>query len=270
LGTHKVLCGDALKAESYQALLGGERARMVFTDPPYNVPIDGHVCGSGAIKHRDFIMASGEMSPQAFTAFLESAFRHLAAYSCDGAIHFVCMDWRHMMEILAAGEAAYAELENLIIWVKDNGGMGSFCRSRHELIFTFKSGTAPHLNAFELGQHGRYRTNLWEYRGVNTLKPDRLDELALNPAVKPVATIADALKDVSTRGDIVLDAFGGSGSTSIAAHKTGRRARLIELDPHYADRIVRRWQVFAHDEAVLARSGETFATLAVKRQVPAQ
>ena len=228
-----MICGNALEAATYARLLGDERAQLVFTDPPYNVPIDGHVCGKGSVRHREFAMASGEMSPEAFTAFLETAFRHLAAHSADGAIHFVCMDWRHMAEILAAGKAAYSELKNLIVWVKDNGGMGTFYRSRHELIFAFKSGTAPHINSFELGQHGRYRTNVWEYRGVNTLKPDRMDELALHPTVKPVEMIADAIKDCSKRGGIVLDPFGGSGSTLIAAAKTGRRARLAELDPIY-------------------------------------
>ena len=154
-----------------------------------------------------------------------------------------------MAEMLAAGDGVYAELKNLIVWVKDNGGMGTFYRSRHELIFAFKNGTAPHINAFELGQHGRYRTNVWQYRGVNTLKAGRMDELALHPTVKPVQMIADAIKDVSGRGDIVLDLFGGSGSTLIAAQKTGRRAWLCELDPVYCDRIIRRWEAYAKDEA---------------------
>ena len=258
LGPHRVICGDALTENTYRALLGDERAAMVFTDPPYNVRIDGHVGGSGAIRHREFIMASGEMTEAAFTSFLETAFGHLASCSADGSIHFICMDWRHMPEILAAGEAAYAELKNLIVWVKDNGGMGTFYRSRHELIFAFKRGTAPHTNSFELGQHGRYRTNVWQYRGINTLKTGRMDELALHPTVKPVAMIADAIKDVSQRGAIVLDAFGGSGSTLIAAHKTGRRTRLIELDPVYVDRIVRRWQAYAKDDAIHADTGERF------------
>lgn len=265
LGRHRVICGDALKRETYELLLGDERAQMVFTDPPYNVPIDGHVGGSGAIRHREFVMASGEMTRDAFTSFLETSFGHLAAHSSNGAIHFICMDWRHVTEMMAAGETAYSELKNLIVWVKDNGGMGSFYRSRHELIFAFKHGAAPHINSFELGQHGRYRTNVWQYRGVNTLKVGRMEELALHPTVKPVALIVDAIKDVSRRGAIILDAFGGSGSTLIAAHKTGRRARLIELDPIYVDRIVRRWQVYANDEAVLAESGERFDDLAVER-----
>lgn len=249
LGRHRLVCGDALDPETVDLLMDGERARMVFTDPTYNVPIDGHVGGSGKIRHRECAMASGEMSRAEFTAFLERAFRNLANHSLDGAIHFVCMDWRRVIEVLAAGEAVYEELKNLIVWAKDNGGMGTFYRSRHELIFAFKSGTAPHVNAFELGQHGRYRTNLWQYRGVNTLRAGRMEELALHPTVKPVQMIADAVKDVSSRGEIVLDLFGGSGSTLIAAEKTGRRAFLCELDPVYCDRILARWEAFAKDDA---------------------
>jgi DNA modification methylase len=249
LGPHRLICGDALDPAVVANLMGGEKAEMIFTDPPYNVPIEGHVSGLGKARHREFAMASGEMTPAEFTTFLSSAFANLIAHSLDGSIHFVCMDWRHVSETLEAGEAHYAGLKNLIVWVKDNGGMGSFYRSRHELIFAFKSGTAANLNSFELGQHGRYRTNVWEYRGVNTRKAGRLDELMLHPTVKPVAMIADAIKDVSHRGGIVLDLFGGSGSTLIAAHKTGRRARLCELDPIYCDRILDRWETFAKDDA---------------------
>jgi hypothetical protein len=235
--------------------VNGERAQMVFTDPPYNVPIQGHVGGSGAVRHPEFAMASGEMTSPQFTAFLRSAFQNLVAHSVDGSIHFICMDWRHMGEILAAADGLYPELKNLIVWVKDNGGMGTFYRSRHELIFAFKNGTAPHINSFELGQHGRYRTNVWQYRGVNTLKAGRIDELALHPTVKPVQLVADAIKDVSSRGAIVLDLFGGSGSTLIAAHKTGRRGYLCELDPVYCDRIIRRWEAYAKDDAELIAGG---------------
>jgi DNA modification methylase len=194
-------------------------------------------------------MAAGEMSTAEFIAFLKTAFERLVASSSDGSIHFICMDWRHVGEVLAAADGVYAELKNLIVWVKDNGGMGTFYRSRHELIFAFKNGTANHINAFELGQHGRYRTNVWQYKGVNTLRAGRMDELALHPTVKPVQMITDAIKDVSQRGAIVLDLFGGSGSTLIAAHKTARRGYLCELDPIYCDRIIRRWEVFARDEA---------------------
>jgi DNA modification methylase len=223
LGSHRLICGDALNQATIAALMDGELAQMVFTDPPYNVPIDGHVSGLGSVKHREFAMASGDMSRSEFTSFLQTAFTNLCKNSVDGSIHFICMDWRHMAEILAASVAVYDELKNLMVWVKDNGGMGSFYRSRHELIFAFKNGFGPHINSFELGQHGRYRTNVWQYRGVNTFNVDRADELALHPTVKPVQMIADAIKDVSARGGIVLDLFGGSGSTLIAAHKTGRR-----------------------------------------------
>jgi DNA modification methylase len=249
LGRHRLICGDALDLEAVRLLMGGEKARMVFTDPPYNVPIDGHVGGSGKMKHREFAMAAGEMSAAQFTGSLRTSFRNLADHSLDGAIHFICMDWRHMGEVLAAGDGIYSELKNLIVWAKDNGGMGTFYRSRHELIFAFKVGTAAHVNSFELGQHGRYRTNLWQYKGVNTRKAGRMEELALHPTVKPVQMIADAIKDVSGRGEIVLDLFGGSGSTLIAAEKTGRRAFLCELEPVYCDRILRRWETYAKDDA---------------------
>ena len=233
LGAHRLVCGDALDPHWSVLLMDGEQARMVFTDPPYNVPIDGHVGGSGAIKHREFAMASGEMSQSQFTSFLTQSFERLADHSVDGSIHFICMDWRHIREITQAGDQVYNELKNMITWVKDNGGMGTFYRSRHELIFAFKLGAEPHTNTFELGQYGRYRTNVWEYKGVNTRRAGRMEELALHPTVKPVQMIADAIKDVSGRGEIVLDIFGGSGSTLIAAHKTGRRGYLMELDPLY-------------------------------------
>ena len=223
---------------------------MVFTDPPYNVPIQGHVGGSGAIKHREFAMASGEMSQaESSPASSPRPSGNLVEFSVDGSIHFICMDWRHMAEMLAAGSGVYSELKNLIVWVKDNGGMGTFYRSRHELIFAFKNGTAPHINSFELGQHGRYRTNVWQYQRRQYAALGRMDELALHPTVKPVQLIADAIKDVSQRGGIVLDLFGGSGSTLIAAHKTGRRAYLCELDPVYCDRILHRWEIYAKDDA---------------------
>jgi DNA modification methylase len=255
LGAHRLVCGDALDPIVVAALMDGEKAEMVFTDPPYKVAIEGNVSGLGKIRHREFAMASGEMTPDQFTAFLSAAFAGLVAYSLDGSIHFICMDWRHMGEMLNAGALHYTERKNLIVWVKDNGGMGAFYRSRHELIFAFKNGSAPHINSFELGQHGRNRTNVWQYRGVNTFKSRRRDELSLHPTVKPVALIADAMKDVSRRSGIVLDLFGGSGSTLIAAHKTGRRARLCELDPIYCDRILRRWETFAKDDAQLVACG---------------
>ncbi len=249
LGPHRLVCGDALDGKVVARLMAGELARMVFSDPPYNVKIDGHVGNSGKTQHREFAMASGEMTAPEFTGFLESAFQNMATHSIDGSIHYLCMDWRHMPEMLAAAQGAYDELKNLIVWVKDNGGMGTFYRSRHELIFVFKKGKAAHINTFELGQHGRYRTNVWEYRGANSRHAGRMDELALHPTVKPVQMIADAIRDVSGRGEIVLDLFGGSGSTVIAAEKTGRRGYLCELDPIYCDRILARWEAYAKDEA---------------------
>ena len=258
LGPHRIICGDVREAAVVDALMGADRARMIFADPPYNVKIDGHVCGSGAIRHREFAMASGEMDPATFTRFLAEAFEAFVRVSVDGSIHFICMDWRHLREILDAGQQTYSELKNLIVWAKDNGGMGSFYRSRHELVFAFKSGRAAHVNSFGLGQGGRYRTNVWEYRGVTSGGAARLEELALHPTVKPVAMIADAIRDCSGRGEIVLDGFGGSGSTLIAADRTERRARLVEIDPIYVDRAIRRWQALSHDDAILMATGETF------------
>ena len=270
LGNHRLACGDARDEEVYRTLMspgrdgGAERAQMVFTDPPYNVRIRGNVSNSSG--HREFVMASGEMSQDAFVAFLTSTFQRMATWSEDGSIHFVCMDWRHMDEISAAGRAVFSELKNLIVWAKDNAGMGTFYRSRHELIFAFKNGAAPHINAFELGQNGRSRTNVWNYRGITSPTKESREALQLHPTVKPVAMVADALKDCSRRGGIVLDSFCGSGTILIAAQKTGRRARAIELDPSYCDTAIRRWQLFAKDDAVLVATGETFDEVAARRE----
>ncbi|WP_170335512.1 site-specific DNA-methyltransferase [Ruegeria arenilitoris] len=264
LGTHRLICGDARDPETYARLMGDDRARAVFTDPPYNVKIDGHVCGSGAVKHREFAMAAGEMDASAFTAFLEASLGAMAGVSVDGAIHFVCMDWRHMPELQVAGSKTYSELKNLIVWAKTNGGMGTFYRSRHELIYAWKVGTAPHLNTFGLGEKGRYRTNVWDYPGVNSFGDNQKD-LELHPTVKPVALVADAIRDVTRRGDIVLDGFGGSGTTLIAAERCGRRARLVELDPIYCDVVCRRFMAQTGQQAVLEATGETFAEMAAHR-----
>ncbi|WP_407827267.1 site-specific DNA-methyltransferase [Sphingomonas sp.] len=270
LGRHKVICGDARRAEDYAALLGPERADIVFTDPPYNVPIGGHVSGLGSVKHREFAFASGEMNKAQFTAFLTETLSATSASMRDGAIAFVCMDWRHMGELLAAGEAAFTELKNLVVWNKTNGGMGAFYRSKHELVFVFKAGKGEHTNSFGLGETGRYRTNVWDYAGISSMTTNRAEELAMHPTVKPVAMIADALRDCSRRGEIVLDAFGGSGSTLIAAERTGRIARLIEYDPTYCDTIVRRWELFTGKRATLATSGETFEEVAERVLMSAQ
>jgi len=258
LGSHRLLCGDARYSETYGQLLESERADLVFADPPYNVRIDGHVSGLGRVRHREFAMASGEMKEEEFTTFLTDVFQRTAEVSRDGCLHYICMDWRHLHEALSAGRAVYSSLLNLCVWNKDNGGMGSLYRSKHELVLLFKVGTAPHMNNVELGHHGRNRTNVWDYAGVNTFRTDRLDELAMHPTVKPVALIADAIKDTSRRSNIILDPFGGSGSTMIAAEKTGRRARIIEIDPQYVDVAVRRWQSYAGKSARLVGSDATF------------
>jgi DNA modification methylase len=264
LGRHKLICGDAQDAGTYQVLMGNERARAVFTDPPYNVKIDGHVCGSGKVRHREFAMASGEMDKSGFTAFLHDALAAMVDVSLDGAIHFVCMDWRHMDELSAAGDSIYSELKNLVVWAKTNGGMGTFYRSRHELIFVYKVGTAKHLNTFGLGESGRYRTNVWEYPGVNSFGGNQ-EDLALHPTVKPVALVANAIRDVTRRNDIVLDGFGGSGTTLIAAERTGRVARLIELDPLYCDVICRRYEALNGKPATLDGSEQTFHDVEIER-----
>lgn len=258
-GGHRVLCGDARSPADYDALLGDEAVDLVFTDPPYNVPIDGHVSGLGKTRHREFAFASGEMSEDAFTAFLTETLRAAADRCRDGAIAFVCMDWRHMGELLAAGGVVFDEMKNLCVWNKTNGGMGTFYRSKHELVFVFKVGTAPHVNSFGLGDTGRYRTNVWDYSGINSFGASRDEELAMHPTVKPVALVADAIRDCSRRGDTVLDGFGGSGTTLIAAEQVGRKARLLEVDPAYCDTIVRRWERFTGKQATLAATGQGFS-----------
>lgn len=267
LGPHRVLCGNALEAEAFATLMGGRKAVLVFVDPPYNVPIEGHVGGSGAIHHREFAMASGEMTEPEFTAFLSTSLGLLAQHSVDGALHYVCMDWRHGSELLAAGRSAYSELKNLCVWVKDNAGMGSLYRSQHELVFVFKHGKGPHQNHVQLGQFGRYRSNVWRYAGVNSFgrATEEGNLLALHPTVKPTALVADSLKDASSRGDIVLDAFLGSGTTLMAAERTGRVCHGLEIDPLYVDTLIRRWQAFTSQQAVHLGTGLTFAEVEAER-----
>ncbi len=266
LGEHRLLCGDATDPVSYAKLMGRRRAQMVCVDPPYNVAIDGHVCGSGSIRHREFAMASGEMTPAQFTAFLEETLGLLAGASVDGAILFVCMDWRHTWELTSAARNTGLELKNLVVWRKDNAGMGSMYRSQHELVFVLKSGQASHINNVQLGRFGRYRTNVWEYPGVNSLRKGRRQDLEMHPTVKPVALVADAMRDCSNRDGIVLDCFGGSGTTLIAAHQTGRRGYVMEIDPVYVDVSIRRFETFAGIGAVLAETGQPFAEVAAERQ----
>jgi hypothetical protein len=211
-------------------------------------------------------MGVGEMSSAAFTAFLTETLGSAAATCRDGAIAFVCMDWRHMGELLKAGETVFSELKNLCVWNKTNGGMGSFYRSKHELVFVFKVGTAPHTNTFGLGDTGRYRTNVWDYAGINTFRADRDEELSMHPTVKPVALVTEAIKDCSRRGEIVIDPFAGSGTTLIAAEKTGRRARVVEFDAAYCDQIIKRFESVTGKQAALSTTGQSFEDLAGERQ----
>ena len=258
LGDHKIICGNSLESATYSALLGEEQADLVFCDPPYNVKIHGHVSGLGAVKHDEFAMASGEMSAVEFTDFLGSAANLLVKHSTNGSVHFICMDWRHLHELMNGMSPHYGKLLNVCVWDKSQGGMGSMYRSQHELIAVFKAGTDPHINNIELGKHGRNRTNVWRYPGANSMSRGRQKKLALHPTVKPVALVADAILDASHRGGIVLDAFGGSGTTILAAERTGRRARLIEIDPKYVDVAIERWQSMTGRAALHAKTGRKF------------
>jgi len=277
LGQHRLLCGDAKKKEHLKRLCqssagGVEHAALLFTDPPYNVPIDGHVSGLGQHKHREFAEASGEMTQSEFTQFLTQTIGTAASVLKDDAIAYVCMDWRHMREVLDAGETVFDELKNVCVWNKTNAGMGSFYRSKHELVFVFKKGKGNHINNFGLGEGGRYRTNVWDYAGINSFGKTRDQEIAIHPTVKPVNMIADAIRDCSNRNDIILDIFGGSGSTLIAAEQAGRRARILEIDPLYCDAIIKRWQELTKMDAILEEqtaigleAGRTFREIKLDR-----
>jgi DNA modification methylase len=264
LGAHRIFCGNALEAKSFERLMDGEKAQIVVADSPYNVRVNGHVATKG--KHPEFAMASGEMSEERFTGFLTQTFANLIKFSADGSIHYLFMDWRHLAEMTAATRQ-YEEMKNLICWAKQSAGMGSFYRSQHELIFVMKNGSAPHLNNFGLGEKGRHRSNVWNYPGLCGWTPRRDEELAMHPTVKPVAMIADALRDCSRKRDVVLDCFGGSGTTLIAAQQTGRRARLIEIDPVYVDVTVRRWEAETGEQAFLIDDGRSFKSIESERRV---
>ena len=260
LGDHRLLCANSLDESAYSVLMNGQTADLVFTDPPYNVKIDQNVCGKGAIRHREFAMASGEMTEAEFIDFLSRALQHLRCNSKSGAVHFICMDWRHARELLSASKPIYDTFLNLCVWAKDNGGMGSFYRSQHELVFVFRNGGEPHRNNVQLGKFGRNRTNVWKYPGVNTLSRSREEGnlLALHPTVKPVAMIADAILDCSAPADIVLDNFAGVGSTILAAERVRRTCYAIEIDPLYVDTAISRWQKQTGRQATHAESGKTF------------
>lgn len=263
LGRHRVLCGNSLDDRDYEQLMQDRRASAVFTDPPYNDPIDGYVAGFGKSHHREFAMASGEMSEKEFIEFLFQSFRNLGRHSETGVLHFICLDWRHLPEFLAASRGVYSEIKNLCAWVKESGGQGSLYRSRHELVLVFKNGKSKHRNNIQLGQYGRYRTNVWEYPRVRMGEKSCTDErpCGSHPTIKPVAMVADAILDCTARNDLVLDSFLGSGTTVIAAEQTGRICYGLELDPSYIDAIVRRWQMFTTKTAVHEQSGKSFAQM---------
>ncbi len=266
LGGHKICCADALEPASYVALMAGEKASAVFSDPPYNVPIHGHVGGKGKVRHREFPMATGEMSASDFTTFLTSAATSICRHTLPGALLYLCMDWRHIGEILAAGVSAGLALLNVCVWVKPNGGMGSLYRSRHEFIFVFKNGTEPHQNHVQLGRFGRNRTNVWNYAGANSFaRRGTKRGTELHPTAKPVLMVSDAILDCTRRNDIVLDAFLGAGATLLAAERTGRRCYGIELDPLCVDVTIERWQRMTGRKALNA-FGETFDFVKARRR----
>ena len=261
LGEHRIICGNSLQKETLSQLMEDKKADMVFTDPPYNVKINGHVCGAGNVQHKEFKFASGEMTVEEFSQFLKTSFELLCMVSKDGSLHYICMDWRHIKEIMTAAEV-YDQFKNLCVWRKDNAGMGSFYRSQHELIFMFKHGKEPHINNVELGIHGRYRTNVWNYAGVNTPSAENAEKRAMHPTVKPVELIKDAILDASNRGGVVLDTFLGSGSTLIAAEKAGRICYGVELEPKYVDTAIRRYESLGEKYiAIHAASGKTYQEL---------
>lgn len=266
LGPHRILCGNALGPEAWDALMDGQLAAVGFADPPFNVNVNGHVSGLGKVQHREFAMASGEMDRDEFIEFLERSFQLMARHSSQGSIHFTAMDWRHVSEMVAAGEAAFTELKNLCVWVKPAGGMGSLYRSQHELFFVWKSGRGRHQNNVELGRNGRTRTNVWSYESAAAFRySEGGDLLAGHPTCKPVALVADAILDVSKRGDIVIDPFMGSGTTMIAAERVGRIAYGMEIDPIYVDGIIRRFEKLTGQDAV-HQDGRTFAEITLARQ----
>ena len=260
IGPHRLGCGDALNLDDLAQLMECEPAAMVFTDVPYNLPIRGFVSGLGAANHDEFAMASGEMTGAEFTQFLRKVMANLVEATIPGSIHFHCIDWRHVYEMLTAGREIYSELKNICVWAKTNAGMGSLYRSQHELVAVFKNGTAPHINNVELGRHGRSRSNVWTYAGVNTFGAER-DNLAIHPTVKPVAMIEDAIMDCSNRGDAILDAFCGSGSTLIAAERSGRRGFGLEIEPKYVDAALRRFRDLSGVEPVRVSDGQTLKQL---------
>ena len=269
LGNHALLCASALEEASWIKLMGNDLAALVVTDPPFNVPIDGHVSGLGQHKHREFAMAAGEMSSEEFTGFLRTSMTHAHRWSQPGSVHYWAMDWRHVVEVASAGQAAYERFLNMAVWAKNQPGMGSFYRSQHELFFIFAKGGAPSRNNVQLGRFGRSRSNVWSYPSAASLArtAEEGNPLAMHPTVKPLALISDILLDASIKGDIIVDPFAGSGTSLIAAEKLSRKARSIELDPAYCDTIIRRWQHWTGDVAVRVADGMPFPALEAEANI---
>jgi DNA modification methylase len=265
LGRHRISCGDARDEKDYVRLMGSDRAAMLCADPPYNVRVSGHVQGRGRVKHAEFAFASGEMSDSQFRAFLETWLRLAMRFLSNGALAYVFMDWRHIVDLITIGRIVFGSMVNLCVWAKGNAGQGSFYRSQHELISIFVVGGEPHRNNVQLGRFGRNRSNLWQYAGVNSFGTGRDEALSMHPTVKPVAMIADAIRDCTSRGEIILDPFLGSGTTLIAAEKTGRRCCGIEYEPGYVDVAIRRWQAFTKSDARFEDDGRTFDEIAAER-----
>ncbi|WP_293425110.1 site-specific DNA-methyltransferase [Phreatobacter sp.] len=268
LGQHRLLCGDATEAEGYARLMKGDEAAMVFTDPPYNVPVNGHVMGRGKVRHEEFAMASGEMTPAAFTAFLTVVMKLLVSVSRSGSLNYLFMDAAHMREMLAAGDSAFERLVSLCIWAKTNAGQGSFYRHQTELVFVWRKAGAAHTNNIHLGKFGRNRSDLWTYAGANSFRAGRMDDLKAHPTVKPLMLVADAIKDATRRREIVLDPFAGSGTTILAADKVGRRGYGMEIEPKYVEVAIARWQAQAGQDARLEGSGKSFEEVRTERLAP--
>ena len=266
LGPNRMICGDSTKGEVISRLIGDDKVSLVLSDVPYNLKIEGVASGLGRKRHRDFAMATGEMTYEQYQAFLSSSITACSGHLVDGSLLLLFIDWRHVGEMLAAGRGAGLELKNILVWAKDNAGMGSLWRSQHELIVAFKQGNAPHVNNISLGVHGRHRSNVLQYPGMNSPTRGRAKALEMHATVKPVALIADLMLDVTNRNDVVLDPFGGSGTAIIAAHKTGRRAYLAEIDAGFVDVAVRRWNALGGEPARLASTGQTFEELAEERE----
>ncbi|MEO1922774.1 MAG: DNA methyltransferase [Sphingomonadaceae bacterium] len=260
LGEHRIGCGDGREVMFLRRVVGeGSKIDCAFLDPPYNVKINGHANAKG--RHREFAMASGEMTEDEFRSFLSDTLGACAKVSRNGAVHFVCMDWRHMDDVTASVGEVYDALLNICVWNKSNAGMGSLYRSKHEMVFVYRVGDAPHTNCVELGKHGRNRTNVWDYASVNSMRGSRREDLALHPTVKPVAMVADAICDVTRQGELVLDIFLGSGTSLIASERVGRSFRGVDIDPAYVDLAMTRWsEITGKEPELVHRDDQTGPT----------